>query len=819
MINPNHTQKPATNVRAGCFLRVLLLAGMLAASSPAQILTVLDNFRGAGNTAGSSPEGTLILGPDNMLYGTAPDGGVFGAGTVFKIQTNGMGLTVIWSFTDGADGASPFGGLVLSGGTLYGTTISGGISNVGTIFAVNTNGSGFTNLYSFLGGDDGANPVAGLLLSDGTLYGTASAGGSSLDGTVFAVGTNGSNFVVLKTFSGSDGADPEGKLVLSGSELFGTTYAGGVAGLGTVFEISTNGGGFASRYSFRGGLDCGNPYAGLLLAGDVLYGTTTGLSASISDYGSIFKITTSGTGFTVLKTFEGGDGANPYGGLVLSGSELYGTTESGTPGYGTVFKLTTGGGSFTTLYSFGNGSDGGSPYGGLVLSGSALYGSASGAGADGYGTLFEVNTSASGFNVLSYFPSFTAADSPSAPLVFSGGTLYGTATGGGSSGDGVVFSVNPDGGGFSVLENFSGANGSDPSTGLILANGVLYGTTHAGGAHGDGTVFEINTDGGGFTTLHSFAGPPSEGSSPESSLTLGGDGNFYGTTYYGGSSEYGTVFQITTNGTLTTLVSFTGANGSNPSAGLTPGSDGDLYGTTFNGGSGDYGTVFQMTTNGTLTTLVSFGRTNGANPSASLTLGGDGNFYGTTYNGGSGDYGTVFRITTNGVLTTLVSFAATNGANPFASLTLGSDGNFYGTTFDGGANSRGTVFQMTTNGTLTTLVAFANTNGAFPEAALTLGSDGNLYGTTADGGTNFAGTVFRLNVVPAFQPVSITKGTLSLSWSTLIGWNYLVQYNSDLSSSNWINLNSPATAIGATLSVTDSITNGPQRFYRVLHLP
>ena len=249
------------------------------------------------------------------------------------------------------------------------------------------------------------------------------------------------------------------------------------------------------------------------------------------------------------------------------------------------------------------------------------------------------------------------------------------------------------------------------------------------------------------------------GAYPNAALTPGNDGSFYGTTSEGGSLDEGTIFQMTTNGTLTTLVSFNNTNGASPYAALTLGNDGNFYGTTWGDGSSDDGTVFQMTTNGRLTTLVSFNKTNGANPDAALTLGTDGNFYGTTWGDGSSDEGTAFQVTTNGRLTTLVSFNNTNGASPAAALTPGTDGNFYGMTMQGGSYGMGTAFQMTTNGTLTTLVSFNNTNGASPAAALTLGTDGNFYGTTATGGTSDEGTVFRLSLAPVIsvQPRSQTN--------------------------------------------------------------
>jgi uncharacterized repeat protein (TIGR03803 family) len=232
---------------------------------------------------------------------------------------------------------------------------------------------------------------------------------------------------------------------------------------------------------------------------------------------------------------------------------------------------------------------------------------------------------------------------------------------------------------------------------------------------------------------------------PQAGLKLGSDGNFYGTSAFGGirADNYGlcggfeeTVFRVTTNGTLTTLVSCIRLNGANPHGALTLGRDGNLYGTTPSGGSGNFGTVFRMTTSGTMATLVSFAYPNGANPAAALTLGSDGDFYGTTFGGGRSGDGTVFRITTNGALTTLASFNILNGAQPQEALTAANDGNFYGTTYAGGLSALingfgfGTVFRVTTNGVLTRLVSFdLYTNSAYPNG-LTLGSDGSLYGTT-----------------------------------------------------------------------------------------
>jgi uncharacterized repeat protein (TIGR03803 family) len=296
-----------------------------------------------------------------------------------------------------------------------------------------------------------------------------------------------------------------------------------------------------------------------------------------------------------------------------------------------------------------------------------------------------------------------------------------------------------------TLVNFSSANGSRPISELILgSDGNFYGTTFQGGNSNAGTVFRLSPS-GTLTTLLNFSGQ--NGANPAAKLVQGSDGNFYGTTQGGGSSSgsYGTVFRMTPSGSLTTLVNFDNTNGSAPVAPLVQGSDGNFYGTTIQGGSSNLGTVYRMTPSGALTTLVNFDSTNGSLPEAGLVQGNDGNFYSTTFQGGSFNQGTVFRITPSGSLTTLISFFFMTGTNPATELILGSDGNFYGTTQGGGSSSGGygTVFRMTPSGSLTTLVNFDNANGGFPVAPLVQGSDGNFYGTTRSGGTSNAGTLFK----------------------------------------------------------------------------
>ena len=339
-----------------------------------------------------------------------------------------------------SDGANTQADLILSSNILYGTAVGGGSSGFGTVFAVNIDGTGFTNLHSFTG-LDGANPYAGLILSSNTLYGTTQEGGSFGAGTVFAVNTDGTGFTILHNFnSGSDGATPRAGLILSGNILYGTASNGGNSGKGTVFAINTDGTGFTNLHNFNGGSDGANPRSELILSGNTLFGT------AFNGSGTVYAVNTNATGFTVLHTFTFNDGANPYAGLVLSGNTLYGTATRG-GGVGTVFAVNTNGTGFTDLHAF-TGGDGASPSAGLRLSGNTLYGTTAGGGSSGNGTVFAVNIDGTGFTNLynfnatsSPFYTNTSGARPAAGLILSGNTLYGTANEGGDSGKGAVFSL------------------------------------------------------------------------------------------------------------------------------------------------------------------------------------------------------------------------------------------------------------------------------------------------------------------------------------------------------------------------------------------
>jgi uncharacterized repeat protein (TIGR03803 family) len=695
------------------------------------------------NSNGANPEGGLTI-SGTTLYGTTYKGGPGGSGTIFTLNTDGSDFTVLTNFSATSSltnslGAHPSASMILSGSTLYGTTQGGGLKGNGTVFSVNVNGTGLTVLkyFSALNGStnsDGAVPDGPLVLSGNTLYGTTTEGGAGGNGTVFRISTGGGNFTVLTNFpataedpftfafTNSAGANPSAGMILSGGTLFGTASGGGVDGSGTVFMVNTNGSGLAPVYTFTGGNDGALPDGGVIVSGNMLYGTTS--SGGDTGFGTIFALNTNdaSASFTDLYEFDGGsdDGGYPIAGLLLSGNTLYGSTagvagpEDTAGGNGTLFSINTSGSDFDNLYTFTY-SDGAEPYGGgLVNYNNVLYGTTYEGGSGGNGIVFHVNPDGTDYTVIKNFSPFeydstttqaTNGDgaNPQAGLVVGGSTLYGVTYYGGANGYGDVFAVNATGSEFTNLYSFTGGNdGAFPQGNLAYSNGVLYGTTVSGGANNNGTVFSIDAGGANFTVVKAFSATTSntngDGANPYGGLLLSG-GVLYGTTYNGGTNGDGTVFSLNASTTnFANLHNFTdGADGSHPYGSLIL-SGSTLYGTAFGDTVTDFGTVFAVNTNASgFTNLYNFTGTNdGADPAAGVVLFGN-TLYGTTVYGGSNGYGTAFSLETNGGsgnFATLYTFAYADGANPYAGLLL-DDNALYGTTFGGGDIGDGTVFGLT----------------------------------------------------------------------------------------------------------------------------
>jgi uncharacterized repeat protein (TIGR03803 family) len=524
-----------------------------------------------------------------------------GAGVVFKVDTSGH-ETVLYTFTGGNDGASPNGVIRDLVGNLYGTTVAGGAPGAGVVFKVDASGNE-TVLYSFTGGNDGGTPGAGVTFGpDGNLYGTTAFGGAHDLGVVFKLNAAGQE-TVLHTFMrglGGDQPDRAGVILDLFGNLYGTVAFGGVGGIGVVYKLDPAGN-ETVLYGFPGVADGQYTYnAGVILGSDgSLYGTTD--YGGANGHGVVWRLHGHGQGDEdILYTFDAltasGFGQPTAGVISDSAGNLYGTTFIGQAdvffGFGVVYKVDTTGHA-TVLHNFTNGPDGGNPYGGVIRdSAGNLYGTASGGGALGLGVVFKIDTS--GNETVLY--NFTGADGagPLGNLVRdSVGNLYGTTNGGGAAGLGVVFKIDTSGN-ETVLHSFTGADGVAPFDLIRDLAGNLYGTTVAGGASGAGVVFKIDTS-GNETVLYSFTGGPDGGNPLWVVLARDSAGNLYGTTNVGGTAGAGVVFRIDTSGNETVLYNFTGgADGGTPFAGVIFGPDGNLYGVAPFGGQTNAGVVFEI---------------------------------------------------------------------------------------------------------------------------------------------------------------------------------------------------------------------------------
>ena len=636
------------------------------------------------------------------------------------------------------------------GRDLVGATSNGGAYGFGTLYTLSPDGT-ISTLYSFgatLDGSshsmDGSAPTAApLVTADGSLYGTTTSGGANNAGTIYRLDPATGTLTTLASFDlGTTGSGSKTTLVTDGNgNFYGINPNGGVGGRGTIFAYSTTAGTLTAVANFSPTIGV-FPEGGLLLAPDGnLYGTTS--LGGTNFVGTIFQFNPTTAAVTVLENFSGNSDGEPNDTLVTDGKgNFYGTTVASRPNVaaGAVFELTVDNtttpptATYTELYSFSTSDPAGNqPFGGLVF------------GKDGnlYGTTFEGAAHSGGAVFQLVLPTGSTAATVQPVYVFTGG-----ATGDGST-----------------------------ATLAVDAAGDLFGTFPDSGTYGHGLIFELvpttTTTPYTYTFDSFYSFQPPEGTAPTAQMTLGADGNFYGTTQSNGTGLDGTVYVYNPKtGVTSTLHNFTGqgttaTDGSTPLGRLVEATPGVFYGTTSAGGTGNEGTIYRLNTatdaatgaiTGTVILLYSFttSTTSGFGPQAGLTLAADGNYYGTANRGGTSSDGTIFQFnpTTLAVIP-VANFNGTNGSQPVAGLILAKDGTLYGTTSQGGtfANSNdddeadgGTVFRFDPAASaLTTLVNFNGTDGTEPISALLQGADGFLYGTTSAGGANGLGTVFQVD--------------------------------------------------------------------------
>lgn len=548
----------------------------------------------------------------------------------------------------------------------------------------------------------------------------------------------------------------------------------------------------------------------------------------------------------ILHSFGDGsvknDGAAPYAGLAHgTDGNFYGTTLfGGSATDGTVFKITPTG-VVTILHSFGDGSiknDGIWPLAGLIEGTDGnLYGTTSQGGStlgsggydnDGYGTVFKITLSGTVTILHSFGDGSVANDgeNPRASLVQGiDGSYYGTTIDGGLAGNGALFKITPSGS-ETILHSFSDgsvANDGAVPYGLVRGtDGDFYGVTSSGGSVKHGTVYKV-TASGMITVLHSFGDGSviNDGIRPKAGLILGTNGNFYGTTYGGGSAADGTVFKITPSGVETIMHDFGEGgdtdDGEDPQASLTQGTDGDFYGTTDEGGSATegtpdgFGTVFKITPSGVETILHAFCEdsdiNDGQNPSASLAEGTDGNFYGTTSLGGTADDGTVFEVA--GPTPAAPADLTARAGNEQVTLAWGAD--VTATSYD--------VYRGTSAGDESTAVATEVPSTTFVNTGLTNGKKYyfvvkavNAAGTSGDSNESSATPTLTVPAPPTGLTSKAENEQVTLAWDASVS---ATSYNVYRGTASGGESTTVASGISSTMFVNTGLSNGKTYYYVV----
>jgi len=745
------------------FTRLAIAAAIVAATTaigaqqPGSSFEVVSSFEiqfFAGRAASS-----LRQANDGAFYGTTLAGGAYDKGTVFRMEAAGGGVTPVYDFTGGADGAAPFSLVKAADGRFYGLTPQGGASGFGTVFRF-VPGSAPTTVHSF--SVDDRFPVDLFATSDGNVYGLTAGGGDNNTGTIFVLDPGG-GFTTSYSFPAGSASAALRSLVKASDGRFYVTAEQGGDGDGTLLSVDEQGLlTILHEFDFDDGLGYGP--IGLIQGSDGrLYGVTRGGGDSFD--GTVYSISLAGD-YQVLHSFNlSVDGAQPGPDLLeASDGNFYGVTS-----FSARLVRIDAAGNSTTLHSFTSGDEPGEL---IQAADGRLFGLTQRGGVDAGGTIYAVPLSG-GFTTIHDFRQGDSDGRPNGVIQASNGQFYGTTrlnapTGRGRTG--TVFAMD-DSGTRTTLHTFQIFFGvtyeGTPLSNLFEANdGNLYGTTfnEFDSPFPPGQIFRI-TPAGAYTTVSSAY-------TLRSGVIQASDGRLYGTSAAASDPlvresqrAYGTVFRVEASGARTVLHQFVGADSADPVAAVVEIDDGTLYGTTIGvapltpiGAPSPppvHGTIFRVDpATGAFATRHTFTGLDGSRPVARLIQASDGLIYGTTSAGGASGLGTVFVLDAAGTLTTLHHFSGVDGSGPATGLTQGLDGRLYGTTASGGAFGRGTIFAMSTTGAFTTVHDFAFTDGANPNADLFQTSDGVLYGTTNAGGPRGGGVVFRIGVDTSPPPPS-----------------------------------------------------------------
>ena len=578
----------------------------------------------AGAASGSYPLGSLVEAPNGKLYGMTSNGGTNNIGVLFEYDPATSTYTKKFNLTSGT-GSRPNGSMVLApNNKLYGVTYIGGTNNSGVIFEYNYTTSTYTKRMDFATTTTGSNPYGPLMLaSNGKLYGMTLQGGTSSYGVIFEFDPTTFAFVKKFDFTGNaTGYYTRGGLAqASNGNLYGMTYTGGVNGMGVLFEYNLSSSTYTKKIDFAGTSNGSTPYGTLLkvstgkLYGMACYGGTNNM-------GVLFQYNSITSAFTKILDFDVSvNGNSPYGSLVkASNDKLYGLTYfGGANNNGILFEYDPYTNTFVKKLDFAGTTNGSYPRGSLVkASNGKLYGMTEKGGVNSLGALFEYDPTTSTYVKKLDFSGAANGESPCGSLIqASNGKLYGMTSSGGTGNLGVLFEYDYATSTYTKKIDFAGTtNGASPEGSLIQAsNGKLYGMTRGGGSGSNGVLFEYDPATSTFTKKIDFTG--SNGRWPFGTLIQASNGKLYGMTYFGGTSDFGIFFEYdpVTSSSIK-LIDFSGTlNGKYPYGSLIQASNGKLYGMTEQGGANNLGALFEYDlTSGTYSKKLDFNTNNGKTP-------------------------------------------------------------------------------------------------------------------------------------------------------------------------------------------------------------
>jgi uncharacterized repeat protein (TIGR03803 family) len=766
--------------------------------SPDGALIMLIQFDGFN---GANPQATLVQGADSTFYGTTRNGGANGQGTIFR-----FGTSFSPQITSQPGNQSVFVGATVS----FNVSVLGGVP---LFYHWQKNGIDLADGGNISGSHSRILTLTNVALSDAGSYSVIVSNSSS-------TATSASALLAVTSSPPYFVSQPINQTLAPGATA--TLAVTALGNLPLSYRWQRNGINLADGGTVSGSSSNVLTLTNVTETNNGTYVVVaTNALGSVSSTGALLTVvpmSAPGTRVTTLHWFKlnGPDGDTPNGLARGTNGILYGTSPSGGAFHnGTAFSLTTNG-TFTTLVSF-QGTNGSSPQAALLQGTDGnFYGTTQQGGTNDLGSVFRMTPA----GMVTVLHSFDAdISSPYTALAQDAeGNFYGVA------GDftGNIFKFTPNGL-FTNLYTF--ADGDRPVDALASgADGNFYGMLSQGGIFDNGAIFRMSFN-GSLTNIYSFTGGP-DGLLPAGSLMPGGDGALYGTTKssttnFGGTAfEYGgTVFRITAVSGFTTVCRF--PSGVQPWAGVIYSSDGNFYGTTHGSDSGPInqgpsaiinGTVFRLTPNGSLSTLLEFdGFNDGARPETSLLEGPDGSLYGTTSIGGPGGHGTIFKLsftTAPQITTQPTNQTAVAGANVSFSVAV------FGApplSYQWRKNGNNLTDNTSVSGSTSRILNLINVSLA----------DQATYSVVV---SNALGSVTSFNALltilspPVFRSIGQTGGIVTLTWTAIAQQTYQLQSNTNLNSTNWSNLGNAITATNNTVIFSDVMASHPQRFYRAILL-